>query len=146
MESDTVNRLLRNELSSLETYRKLLERFRGDFGHVAAFQDLDDLYQDHEDAARILETQVEQLGGAPVRDSGAWGSWSKVVLGSAQLLGDKAALKALQEGEKIDARDYRKASQEQADTSAEVKRLIQNNLLPRTQAHIQVLERLMQGL
>lgn len=146
MESDTVNRLLRNELSSVETYRQILDKFRQDFGHVAAFQDLDAVYRDHEDTVRILETQVEQLGETPVRDSGAWGSWAKIVLGSAQLLGDKAALKALQEGEKSDARDYRRASQEEADMSLEVKRLIQNNLLPRAQAHIQVLDSLMQGL
>ena len=36
---------------------------------------------------RILETQVEQLGGAPVSDSGVWGSWAKLVMGSVGLLG-----------------------------------------------------------
>lgn len=146
MEADTVNRLLRNELSSVETYRQVLDKFRQDFGHVAAFRDLDALYQDHEDAVRILETQVQQLGVSPVRDSGTSGSWATIIVGSAQLLGNKAALKALQQGEESDARDYRRASQEEADMSLEVKRLIQNNLLPRAQAHIQVLDSLMQGL
>lgn len=145
MESDTVNRLLRNELSSVETYRQALDRFRQDFGHVAAFQELDTLYRDHEDAVRILETQVEQLGGVPVPDSGVWGSWAKLVMGSAELLGEKAALKALREGEESGAKDYREAAQE-ADVSSEVKSLIENNLVRRAQAHVQVLEDLMQGL
>lgn len=99
-----VNRLLRNELSAVETYRQALDRFRQDFGRVAAFQEPDTLYRDHEDAVRILETQVEQLGGAPVSDSGVWGSWAKLVVGSAGLLGEKAALKALREGEESGAK------------------------------------------
>jgi hypothetical protein len=46
MESDTGNRLLRNELSSVETYRQALDRFRQDFllrraqAHVQVLQDL----------------------------------------------------------------------------------------------------------
>jgi hypothetical protein len=44
--ADTVDRLLRNELSSVETYRQALDRFRQDFllrraqAHVQGLQDL----------------------------------------------------------------------------------------------------------
>jgi hypothetical protein len=45
-------------------------------------------------AADRLKTEIQRLGGTSVDDSGAWGTWSKIVMATARLFGDKAALKA----------------------------------------------------
>jgi len=84
------------------------------------------------------------LGGTPVQDSGAWGTWSKIVMGTAKLMGDKAALKALKEGEESGLKDYQEVLQD-TDTPSEVKTVI-SSLLPKQQAHIQTLDGLMARL
>jgi len=95
MTVDEINRLLRSELSAIETYQQALDKEREKFGHETEFQQLNAILAEHQQAASQLTTQIQQLGGTPVQDSGAWGMWSKIVMATAKLMGDKAALKAL---------------------------------------------------
>jgi uncharacterized protein (TIGR02284 family) len=141
MTFDEMNKLLRSELSAVETYQQALEKERQKFGHEAEFQRLNAILSEHQQAASQLRAQIQQLGGTPVQDSGAWGTWSKIVMGTAKLLGDKAALKALKEGEESGLKEYQEALQD-PDTSSEVKPVI-NSLLARQQAHIRTLDELM---
>lgn len=80
-QANSLNELLKSELASLETYRQA----------QAAFQQLNTIYQDHQDAVSQLKTQVREAGGEVAEGSGAWGTWAKVVMGSAKLLGDETA-------------------------------------------------------
>ncbi len=141
MTFDEMNKLLRSELSAVETYQQALEKERQKFGHEAEFQRLNAILSEHQQAASQLRAQIQQLGGTPVQDSGAWGTWSKIVMGTAKLLGDKAALKALKEGEESGLKEYQEALQD-PDTPSEVKPVI-NSLLARQQAHIRTLDELM---
>lgn len=145
MHLDKVNQLLRNELSSVETYRQALEKFRGANGHENDFQQLNTICEEHEDSAEQLETLVRHMGGTPSQESGAWGTWAKIVMGSAKLLGDKAALMALKEGEESGVKEYQEALGE-AELPAEAKTVIQSTLLPRQQAHLRAVDTLMHGL
>jgi uncharacterized protein (TIGR02284 family) len=138
---DEVNKLLRSELSAVETYKQALGKEQQKFGQEAELQRLNIILTEHQQAASQLRTQIQQLGGTPVQDSGAWGTWSKIVMGAATLLGDKAALKALKEGEESGLKEYQEVLQD-PDTPPEVKTVI-NNLLPRQQAHIRTLDELM---
>jgi uncharacterized protein (TIGR02284 family) len=141
MTLDEMNKLLRSELSAVETYKQALEREQQKFGQETELQRLNAILSEHQQAASQLRTQIQQLGGTPVQDSGAWGTWSKIVMGAATLLGNKAALKALKEGEESGFKDYQEVLQD-PDTPLEVKPVI-NNLLARQQAHIQTLDELM---
>jgi hypothetical protein len=85
---------------------------------------------------------ISQLGETPSEDSGVWGTWAQIVQGGANLLGKEAALKSLQSGEKSGAEAYEEALQE-TDLSSEVRALIETQLLPAQQAHIQALDRLL---
>lgn len=67
-----------------------------------------------------------------------------MVMGTAKLLGDKAALKALKEGEESGLKDYQEVLQD-ATAPGEVKTLI-NGLVAKQQAHIGALDRLMARL
>jgi len=144
MQWDEMNKLLRSELSAVETYQQALEKEQQKFGHETEFQRLNAILSEHQQAASQLSTQIQQLGGTPVQDSGAWGTWSKIVMGTAKLMGDKAALKALKEGEESGLKEYQEALQD-ADTPPEVKTVI-NNLLPKQQAHIRTLDEMMAKL
>jgi uncharacterized protein (TIGR02284 family) len=141
---DKLDELLKNELASVETYQQALDKIREDTG-LGEAQELVRIYEDHKDSASKLETQIRQLGGVPPTDSGAWGTWSKIVMGSAKLLGDKAALSALREGEENGAQDYQEAL-EDMEVPTDVQSLIRGSLLPKQQAHIQTLNRLIEAI
>ena len=140
MTTDDLNRCLRSELSAIETYRQALEKHRQEYGHEPQFHQLSRMLQEHEDAGARLRGLVQQHGGTPSTDSGAWGALSKTVMGAAKLLGDKAALKALKEGEESGLKEYQGVSQD-TSTPADVKSAV-SALLARQQEHIGQLDRL----
>ena len=144
MHADDMNKLLRGELSAIETYQQALEKERADFGQETEFQQLSSILRDHQQAADRLKTEIQRLGGTPVDDSGAWGTWSKIVMATAKLFGDKAALKALKEGEESGLKDCEDMLQS-GTVPSEVKPLIAN-LAAQQQAHIRVLDDLLAKL
>jgi bacterioferritin (cytochrome b1) len=138
---DDLNRLLRDELSATETYRKALDKIRDEYGNDARYQQLAQMLTDHEQAATQLRAMIRQMGGSAANDSGAWGAWSNTVMGAARLLGDKAALKALKEGEESGLKDY---SSLQDRTSPEMRDVFAS-IISREQQHVQQLDRLIEA-
>jgi len=61
----------------------------------------------HQDRVLALRDAIVALGGMPAKSSGPWGSFAKAVEGAAKVLGDKAAVAALEEGEDHGLKDYR---------------------------------------
>lgn len=138
---EVLNKLLKSELSATETYEQALDKFQeeselGDANH------LQPLYEDHQQAVSSLQEMIQQTGGKPVEDSGAWGAWSNLVMGGAKMLGRDAALKALIEGEKSGQEDYEEALQE-SGLPSEVRSLVENKLYPAQNSHINTLNRLL---
>lgn len=119
-DTDELNSCLRGELAAVETYRQALEKSRTEYGNDPKFQQLEKMMRDHEQAATQLQSLIRQKGGKPDTDSGAWGTWAKTVMGSAKLLGDRAALKALKEGEESGVKQYRDLIDD-SDTPADVR-------------------------
>lgn len=117
---DDVNSCLRGELAAVETYRQALDKMRSEYGNDPKFQQLEKMMRDHEQAATLLQSLVRQKGGTPETDSGAWGTWSNTVMGAARLFGDRAALKALKEGEESGMKQYRGLIDD-SDTPADVR-------------------------
>jgi uncharacterized protein (TIGR02284 family) len=137
-QTDSLNSLLRGEISATETYNQALEKFAGQ----PAEAELRRLRDEHREAANSLRQHVHLHGGDPSTGSGAWGTWAKLVEGTAKLFGVTAALKALKEGEEHGVKSYQAALRDD-DLTADCKGLISAQLLPRTQAHIPVLDQLM---
>jgi bacterioferritin (cytochrome b1) len=80
---ETLDKLLKDELSATETYKQTLDILRED-AELGDAVYLMPIYEDHEDhkvAVSSLQTQIRQLGGTPAEDSGAWGTWAKIVMG-----------------------------------------------------------------
>jgi uncharacterized protein (TIGR02284 family) len=139
--TDTLNSLLRGELSAVETYDQAL----GKLGDTKGAVELRRIHSQHREAAAALRKHVEQHGGQPDKSSGAWGAFAKTVEGTAKLFGNDAALKALKEGEEHGISAYEKALEDRF-LPADCATMIKTKLLPQVRAHIPVLDRLMAGL
>jgi len=139
--TDTLNELLRGELSAIETYQQALAKL----GKTKGADELRRLHAEHREAANTLRQHVHQHGGQPDQGSGAWGAFAKAVEGTARLFGDDAALKALKEGEEHGIKEFEKALKDKG-LPADCTTLIASSLLPQAREHIPVLDRLMAGL
>jgi len=138
---DDLNKCLRGELSAVETYRQALDKARDDDRFGAEVQQLSRILEDHRNAVSRLRSIIAQMGGTPSEDSGAWGAWSKTVMGAAKLFGDTAALKALKEGEESGLKDYQNVTgggNAPAALRSDIAALVSKN-----QEHISTLDRLM---
>ncbi|HTK74344.1 MAG TPA: DUF2383 domain-containing protein [Gemmataceae bacterium] len=135
--TDWLNRLVRGELSAIETYQQALGKMRD----APEATELQAIEADHRSAVRALKDQVLQSGGTPDDHSGAWGAWAKFVEGTARIFGNTAALEALRQGEQHGIKEYERAM-EAEELAAETSKLIRSKLLPQAQSHIAVLDRL----
>ncbi|WP_019867723.1 DUF2383 domain-containing protein [Methylovulum miyakonense] len=138
---EQIEKLLKDELSATETYLQALDKFKEDVG-LGEAEHLIPIYEDHKDAVSSLQALTLRLGGTPAEDSGAWGAWAKIILGGASMLGKESVLRTLQEGEINGAEDYRRAL-EDTELLADIRALIETQLLPAQQGHINALERLL---
>jgi bacterioferritin (cytochrome b1) len=131
------NKLLRGELSAIETYNQALEKFPDSPERPT----LRSILGDHEDSADQLREHIFAMGGAPDASSGAWGAFATAVEGTAKLLGDSAALQALIEGEEHGRNEYEDALDD-PDLMDEAKTAIRESLLSRQIEHVEILENL----
>ena len=140
-----LNSFLRGEISAAETYRMAIDK-------VADSDDLDaeanlgllrEIQQEHGRAAQAIRDRIRELGGDPSDSSGAWGAWAKFTQGTANLFGDAASLKSLKEGEEHGLKDYQEGVDDIDATSAE---LVQNQLIPAQQKHINLLDQLISSV
>ncbi len=136
---ETLNSLLRGEMSAIETYRQAISKIEDNAAPGA--QQLHSLLQDHRDAADALWHHIEGHGERPSEGSGPWGAFAKAVEGTAKLFGNAAALKALKEGEEHGLKQY-EAGLSDEHLPADCKALLRDKLLPRQLDHISQLDRL----
>lgn len=138
-----LDNLLRGEISAAETYKLALEGVREQRKPEAL--DIRAIELEHGEAIRSLRRLVLQCGGKPSDHSGPWGFWAKAVEGTAKLFGDKAALKALKEGEEHGMKSYERALEDELMPLAG-RDLIRGKLLPQTRAHVAKLDHIMRTL
>ena len=140
----TIEKLLKDELSATETYQQALEKFRMPGGQFVA-NSLTPIFGAHKAAVSSLEAQITKLGGTLQKGTGVWGSWAKILLEGATLIGKQTAIRVLLEGEKSGEGDYEAALKDTA-LSSEVRTLIETKLLPAQQAHVRSLDRLLDAI
>lgn len=138
---NTIEKLLKDELSATETYQRALEELSFPGGRFMT-NSIMPMFGDHKAAVSMLQEQIVKLGGTPHKNSGAWGSWPKLILEDASLLGKRSALMVLLEGEKAGEADYAEALKD-LTLSAEIRSLIETELLPNQQIHIRSLDRVL---
>ena len=133
-----LNSLLRGEISAAETYRMAIDKV-ADSDNATNAGLLREIQEEHGRAAQGIRDRIRELGGEPSDSSGAWGAWAKTVQGTMNLFGDAAALKSLKEGEEHGLKDYQEAVDDVDPSTAQ---LIQNQLIPAQQRHINLLDQL----
>src|SRR4051812_888232 len=138
-----LNSFLRGEISAAETYRMAIDRAGNSDDNAANIGLLREMQEEHGRAAQALRDRIRELGGEASDSSGAWGAWAKFVEGTANLFGDTASLKALKEGEEHGLKDYEEGVNDLDATSAE---LVENQLIPAQQRHINLLDQLINAV
>ena len=120
---DSLNSLLRGEMSAVETYRQAL----GKLNSSTARPQLEECQLSHAERVTKLREQIARLGGSPSESSGVWGAFAGMVEGSAKAFGEKAAIAALEEGEDHGLKQYR---DEIRKLDVESRQLVETDLLP----------------
>ena len=138
-----LNSFLRGEISAAETYRMAIDKAGDSEKHAATLGLLREMQEEHGRAAQAIRDRIRELGGEPSDSSGAWGAWAKFTQGTANLFGDAASLKSLKEGEEHGLKDYEEGIDDIDATSAE---LVQNQLIPAQQRHINLLDQLINAV
>lgn len=138
-----LNSLLRGEISAAETYRMAIDKIADSASTTANAGLLREIQEEHGRAAQGLRDRIRELGGEASDSSGAWGVWAKTVQGTMNLFGDTSSLKALKEGEEHGLKDYQEALD---DVDAASAQLIQNQLIPAQQRHINLLDQLINSV
>lgn len=123
---DKLQECLRSELSAVETYEAALKGFT----HVGLHNKLQEILASHARRTELLGERIKRAGVEPSRSSGVWGMFAKALQAGADLLGDRTAIAALEEGEDRDLELY---TEGMADCDAETRRIVDTELLPEQQ-------------
>jgi len=124
---DKLNHYLRGEISAVETYRMALAKLDPT---SMARSELDACLQSHQSRVVMLREAIRAAGGTPADGSGPWGMFAKAVEGGASILGDKATVAALEEGEDHGMKDYRA---DMTDLDLSLRALVTGRLAPEQQ-------------
>lgn len=127
--------LVKDELAAVETYKQVLQTVTA----AKAGEALRRIENEHEEAARLLKERLRKLGFDAPR-AGAAAAWRPASQKLDGLPDQKASIALLKEGETREIRDYEDALRDEALDEG-LKTLIETSLLPRTRAHVPVLDR-----
>ena len=137
-----LNSLLRGEISAAETYRMAIDK-------VSAGDEAANAGLAPRNSGRARPRRARHPRPHPgtrrrsLRFLRRWGAWAKTVQGTMSLFGDSSSLKALKEGEEHGLKDYQEALDDVDATSTQ---LIQNQLIPAQQRHINLLDQLINSV
>lgn len=126
-----VDELIRGEISAIESIDAVLNKLKS----TDEKQKLMSIRNDHQKAVSRLRQFSSAEAQSKTNTSGPWGAFTQAFAGGASFFGDKAALAALKVGEQHGINEYQEALNS-SDVSAEVKSIIQSELMPQQQQHL----------
>lgn len=132
--------ILRGEIAATESYKQVMEKV----DHWPELACLKEFLADHNDAVDYWKIQMRQEYLEEETSSGPWGSVVEAFIGLGKMFGEKAALKALQEGEEHGLKEYNELLNQENLTIEQVQR-IQNVFIPNQQKHIQTIGLLLEN-
>ncbi|HEX3313894.1 MAG TPA: DUF2383 domain-containing protein, partial [Gemmataceae bacterium] len=130
----------RGEIAATETYQQAIAKL----GAAPQVAELRNMHAEHRAAANTLRQHVHAHAAKPDQGSGTWGGWAKLVEGTAALVGQANALRALKEGEEHGVKDYETALKDKT-MGPECVALIRE-LLPKTRMHVAALDRMISSI
>lgn len=120
-----LNELLQGEMSAVETYKQALKTVE----NCSCESELTASLACHQNRADELSMKVSGLGDTPAASSGMWGAFANTMEGGAVLLGAKAAIGMLEEGEDHGNKQY----QELMNDSDPIVKQVAADLYPKQQ-------------
>jgi hypothetical protein len=117
-----LNELLRGEIAASETYRHAAGAWKG-----TEAETLRACERSHETRMKLLRQRIEEIGGRAAQGSGLWGIFARSAEGAAFMIGPRAVLKTLMEGEDHGLEKYHSES---AVLDEESHALIRDTMLP----------------
>jgi demethoxyubiquinone hydroxylase (CLK1/Coq7/Cat5 family) len=136
---DKLNEFLRGEIAAVETYEQVIGRLQ-ESDHRGQ---LERCKRSHQMRVLAIRQRIMEAGGRPAQSPGMWGAFSKLIEGGAGMIGEKAALAALEEGEDHGLRVYRDDVRELGASS---RRFVETELLPAQEATQRSLRALVHSL
>lgn len=133
---EDLNALLKGELTAVETYNQALPKVENK--EIASV--LSDCLASHQARVGKLSDAIRDFGGTPDSDTGVWGSWAKMLSGSAATFGDDATVAALEQEEDAQASDY---EWRLVKMHGEHRNLVKNELMPEQQRYRSMLANLL---
>jgi hypothetical protein len=134
-----LNKLLRGELSAIDSYKRGIPRFED----LVIAEELNRISADHLKASTAIKSLIEAYGGEAAENSGAWGTIATTLTDAAKLLGPETVLQTLRRGELIGISEYESALENEG-IAPECKQEIRNHLLPKCYQHVDRLEELVE--
>jgi rubrerythrin len=138
--TDTLNTLLRSELSAVEAYEKAMARLEDQ----QVLADLHTIRDEHARAGELLRERVTDRGAEPSDRTGPWSTVAAAVAGTSGMISPTTALWALCQGEQHAINEYEDALKHDG-LDADGKQAIRRELLPLLRKHVDELNRLMGG-
>jgi hypothetical protein len=130
---DRLNQFLRHELAAAATYERALRHLHEPLTREVLTKNR----HSHATRAVMLAQEVEREGGRAARKAGAWGTLATIVEESAALLGTRAVLKVLREGEAAGLDSYLGGVNKLAPAAAEA---VRRDALPEQQLCLRRIE------
>lgn len=139
-ESTQLDDLVRGENAAMKAYDQLLTDTKDEKMKTK----LQAIRKDHEAAISKLSKYVAGKKDLlqDTEDAGAWGTFAKTWTKGGQLMGNKTALKALQQGEEHGINEYEEALKDES-LSADLKKTIKAELIPAQKKHLETLKSFM---
>ena len=140
-DTDILNKLLRGEISAVETYDQAMQKFAGQ----SIETELREIRDEHQEAVAHWRDRVMHFGAEPVSSSGAWGTFAATVTGTAKIIGPETVLEALRKGEGQGIGDYEEAL-ENPKVDEGCKTMIRDEFLLACREHQTELDRMMKNV
>jgi hypothetical protein len=135
------NKILRGEISAVEAYHHVINKFFDKESHSTLI-DLTKIRNEHEYACVKIRQLVKSEGAIPSEESGPWGRLVSTVIRTASLTGEDGAIRLLKLGEEHGLSLYEAALQ--LKISHEERILIRQVLIPKQNSHITSLRKLLE--
>jgi len=139
-DTETLNALLRSEMSAVETYTEAM----GKFNDQLVIADLQKIRDEHSRAVRELRDHVVRSGGRPSDGPKAWGVFISAIGGEKSAVSPATVLAALRQGEECSMSEYEAALEKEMHPDCQ--RMIRTDLIMACRNHVEELNRLLGGM
>lgn len=140
-EGEFANKILRGELSAVESYNHVIKKYAEEES-ISVLNVLRRIRDEHEYACVKLRQVVKSEGAIPSEESGPWGGFVAALLRTASLTGENGAIRLLRTGEEHGLNLYEEALD--LKLSQEEINLIREVLIPKQESHILALDQLLE--